>query len=57
MNYDRTTFELIEGFVPVEQSEIADFQRAMNDAIPEIGKAIEKRRMLAAKSRFWHLTG
>jgi len=49
-------FDLVNGFTSVDPDELADFEQAMsNDVIPEIVKMVEKRRMLAAKSRHWQL--
>lgn len=45
-------FDLIEGLTSVDPTELADFERAMSEeVIPEIVKVVEKRRMLAAKTR------
>jgi hypothetical protein len=45
-------FKLVEGLKPVDPSALADFEREMTEhAIPEIVRAVEKRRMLAAESR------
>lgn len=45
-------FKLVEGLKPVDASKLAAFEREMTDeAIPEIIKDVEKRRMLAAESR------
>jgi hypothetical protein len=45
-------FKLVEGLKPVDASALADYEREMTDeAIPEIIKDVEKRRMLAAESR------
>jgi hypothetical protein len=53
---DKGVFDLIEGLTSVDPDELADFEEAMNDkVIPEIVKVVEKRRMLAAKSRQWQL--
>jgi len=49
-------FQAIEGLTPVDPNALADFERAMNEeVIPEIVKAVEERRMLAAESRHWQL--
>jgi hypothetical protein len=53
---DKDVFDLIEGLTSVDQDELADFEHAMSEeVIPEIVKVVEKRRMLAAKSRHWQL--
>jgi hypothetical protein len=45
-------FKLIEGLKPVDASALADYEREMTDeAIPEITRSVEKRRMLAEESR------
>jgi hypothetical protein len=45
-------FKLVEGLKPVDSSALAEYEREMADeAIPEIIKDVEKRRMLAAESR------
>ena len=45
-------FKLVEGLKPVDASALADYEREMADeAIPEIIRDVEKRRMLAAESR------
>lgn len=45
-------FKLIEGLKPVDAGALADYEREMTDeAIPEIIRDVEKRRMLAAESR------
>lgn len=45
-------FKLVDGLKPVDASALADYEREMTDeAIPEIIKDVEKRRMLAAESR------
>jgi hypothetical protein len=45
-------FKLVEGLKPVDASALADYEREMTDeAIPEIIRDVEKRRMLAAESR------
>ena len=49
-------FEAIEGLTLVDPNALADLERAMNEeVIPEIVKAVEERRMLAAESRHWQL--
>ena len=49
-------FEAIEGLTLVDPNALAEFERAMNEeVIPEIVKAVEERRMLAAESRHWQL--
>jgi hypothetical protein len=53
---DKNVFDLIEGLTSVDPDQLADFEKAMSDeVIPEIVKMVEKRRMLAAKSRHWPL--
>jgi hypothetical protein len=53
---DADVFESIEGLNPINPDALADFQRAMNEeVIPEIVKAVEERKMLAAESRHWQL--
>lgn len=45
-------FKLVEGLKPVDANKLAAFEKEMEDeAIPEILKEVEKRRMLAAESR------
>lgn len=45
-------FKLVEGLQPVDPAELAAFEREMTEhAIPEIVRAVERRRMLAAESR------
>ena len=45
-------FKLVEGLTPVDVSKLAAFEREMTEeAIPEIIRDVEKRRMLAAESR------
>ncbi|MFL5246104.1 MAG: hypothetical protein ACJ8FY_28880 [Gemmataceae bacterium] len=45
-------FKLVEGLKPVDASALAEYEREMTEeAIPEIIKEVEKRRMLAAESR------
>jgi len=49
-------FDQIEGLTSVDADDIKEFEVAMNDqVIPEIVEVVEKRRMLAAKTRHWHL--
>jgi len=53
---DADVFESIAGLEPINPDALADFQRAMNEeVIPEIVKAVEERKMLAAESRHWQL--
>lgn len=53
---DKNVFELIEGLTSVDPDELAEFEQAMKEeVVPEIVKVVEKRRMLAAKSRRWQL--
>jgi hypothetical protein len=53
MDKNRTDlFKLVKGLKPVDASALAEYEREMTDeAIPEIIKDVEKRRMLAAESR------
>ena len=45
-------FKLIVGLKPVDEGVLAAFEREMTEhAIPEIVRAVERRRMLAAESR------
>jgi hypothetical protein len=45
-------FKLVAGLKPVDPSALEEFEREMTEhAIPEILRAVEKRRMLAAESR------
>lgn len=45
-------FQLVEGLSPVDASAIADYEREMQEeAIPEIVRDVERRRLLAAESR------
>lgn len=45
-------FKLVEGLKPVDPGALEAFEREMTEhAIPEIVRAVEKRRMLAAESR------
>jgi hypothetical protein len=44
-------FKLVPGLKPVDPAELAEYERAMKEAIPEIIKEVEMRRMLAAESR------
>lgn len=49
-------FEVIEGLKPVDPKALEDFKREMTDeVIPEIVRAVEERRKLAAESRNWQL--
>lgn len=49
-------FDEIEGLTSVEADDIKEFEVAMNEqVIPEIVEVVEKRRMLAGKTRHWHL--
>ena len=49
-------FDEIEGLTSVDADDIKEFEVAMNEqVIPEIVEVVEKRRMLAAKTRHWHL--
>ncbi len=44
--------KLIDGLKPVDASALADYEREMTEeAIPNIIKDVERRRMLAAESR------
>jgi hypothetical protein len=53
MNKSKTgVFDLVKGLKPVDANSLAEYEREMTDeAIPEIIKDVEKRRMLAAESR------
>jgi hypothetical protein len=53
MNEPKTgIFKLVDGLKPVDPKALADYEREMAEqAIPEIIKEVEKRRMLAAESR------
>ena len=43
---------LVEGLKPVDAGALAEFEREMaEEAIPEMMREVEKRRMLAAESR------
>jgi hypothetical protein len=45
-----------QGLMPIDPSVLKEFLREMNDTvIPEIQKAVEERRLLAAESRQWQL--
>lgn len=45
-------FKLVKGLKSVDASALADYEREMSDeAIPDIIRDVEKRRMLAAESR------
>jgi hypothetical protein len=52
-------FKEIDGLTLLTSADLevlAEFQRIMNDkVIPEIVKIIEKRNLLAAKSRHWQI--
>jgi len=53
MEKDQTgVFKLVDGLKPVDAKALAAFEREMTEeAIPEMIKEVEKRRMLAAESR------
>lgn len=53
MDKDKSgVFKLVKGLKPVDTSALADYEREMTDeAIPEIIRDVDKRRMLAAESR------
>jgi hypothetical protein len=53
MDNDKSgVFKLVEGLKPVDPQALAKYEREMaEEAIPEIIKDVEKRRMLAAESR------
>ena len=53
MSKDKSgVFKLVDGLKPVDPGALAAFEREMaEEAIPEIIKDVEKRRMLAADSR------
>jgi hypothetical protein len=43
---------VVQGLVPIDPAVLNDFLREMNEeVIPEIVKAIEERRLLAAENR------
>jgi hypothetical protein len=45
-------FKLVAGLKPVDPGALAAFEKEMTEhTIPEIVRAVEKRRMLAAESR------
>jgi hypothetical protein len=45
-------FRLVDGLESVNASDLADYEREMRDeAIPDMIRDVEKRRMLAAESR------
>jgi hypothetical protein len=49
-------FETIDGLKPVDPNSPREFEQAMDEeVIPDIVKAVEARRLLAAKSRRWQL--
>lgn len=49
-------FEAIEGLTSIDADDIKEFEVEMNEqVIPEIVDVVERRRMLAAKTRHWHL--
>ena len=49
-------FKLVEGLKRVDASALAEYEREMTEeGIPEIIKAVEKRQMLAAESRYREL--
>ncbi len=51
-NNESQLFKLVEGLKPVDAKALADFEREMtSEAIPEIIRDVEKRRMLATESR------
>lgn len=53
---EKDVFDVIEGLQAVDPNAFEDFKRAMTDeVIPEIVRAVEERRMLAAESREWQL--
>ena len=53
---DKKVFDLIEGLTPIDPKALADFKQEMTqEVIPEIVKAVEERRLLAAESRHWQL--
>ena len=48
----RGVFKLVQGLKPVDAKDLEAFDREMREeAVPEIIKDVEKRRMLAAESR------
>jgi len=48
-------FDIIDGLIDVDPKTIAPFIKAMEEAIPEIVRDEEERRVLAAESRQWPL--
>lgn len=55
-NKEADLFETIDGLKPVDPHSLREFEQAMDEeVIPDIVKAVEERRMLAAKSRRWQL--
>jgi hypothetical protein len=53
MDKDKSgVFKLVEGLKPVDANALAQFEKEMTEeAIPDIIRDVEKRRMLAAESR------
>jgi len=50
------SFDAIDGLCAVNPESFREFEQAMRDeVIPEIVEVIQKRRLLAAKSRRWQL--
>jgi hypothetical protein len=47
----RTVFDVVEGLEPIDASALEPFTKAMEEAIPEIVREEEERRVLAAESR------
>ena len=48
-------FELIDGLEPVDPQKLKEFEKAMEQVIPEILDIIDERRLKAAESRNWQL--
>ena len=44
-------FKLVDGLKPVDANDIAEYEHAMDEAIPEMLKDVEKRQALAADAR------
>lgn len=50
---EKTIIDQIEGLEQVDENELAEFKREMTErVIPEITRIVEKRRLLAAESRY-----
>jgi hypothetical protein len=49
---EESVFELIEGLEAIDQDDLSEFEKSMNDeVIPEIVRVVEERRLLAVESR------